>query len=439
MTYSPLLTQIRPTYFSVDCGMAYLIRLENGKFILIDSTFGEYDEVDHIYSLMCEQNETDTLPCVAAWFFTHPHGDHTNGFINMSRNYLDKLTVEKVIYSFPADMCEKTHDHAGFLTAIDAFGAETITPHKGDILRFDSAEFKVLFAEEDCPIRPLNVNETSLTMIMTLGNYRVMWMGDLQHVGSKIVMDTYAPEELKCDILQVGHHGYWGGSFELFSAVDPDVIIWPMPEFRYLDMLAEPYNRFFTSPENHARHTFVSGIEENTFDLTSPIEITTPYVPCKKAANFSKKSIYALGWACITGGGMGYTPSNLTFGDNNCTLTTRQSRTLLQLVQRGQTAVSDRYEIHLELVAEKECEVLGLIYDCPTPTTPDSYAVYPLPHKAGETLAVSLTVDKTRGIAEIAVNGKCEALPLGSASPCDIVLMLKDACITITKVEFECL
>ena len=41
MFHTPLLTQIRPTYFSVDCGMAYLIRLEEGKFILIDSTYGE--------------------------------------------------------------------------------------------------------------------------------------------------------------------------------------------------------------------------------------------------------------------------------------------------------------------------------------------------------------------------------------------------------------
>ena len=96
MTAKPLLTQIRPTYFSVDCGMAYLIRLESGKFILIDSTFGEYDEDDHIYSLMREQNLTDAPPCVSAWFFTHPHDDHTNGFIEMSQRYKDEITVEKV-------------------------------------------------------------------------------------------------------------------------------------------------------------------------------------------------------------------------------------------------------------------------------------------------------------------------------------------------------
>ena len=423
----------------MDCGMAYLMRLENGNFILIDSTVGEYDEVDHIYSLMCEQNENDGKPCVEAWFFTHPHCDHTRGFINMSKTHADKLTVKKVIYSFPADMCEKTHEHGAFLEAIDRFAAETVTPHKGDLLRFDTAEFKILFTEEDCSIRPLNVNETSLTMIMTLGNYSVMWMGDLQNVGSKIVMETYAPEELKCDILQVGHHGYWGGSFELFSAVDPDIIIWPMPEFRYLDMLAEPYNRFFTSPANHARHTFVSGIEENTFDLSAPIEITVPYTSGKKVADFSKKSIYALGWACITGGSMGYTPLRLTFGDDNCTLTTMQSRTLLQLIQRGQTAVSDKYEFRMEMSTEKDCELVGLIYDCPTPTTPDSYAIYPLPRKAGEAIDLTLRVNRTEGMAQITVNGVAEALPLRSTDPCDIILILKDACATVTKSEFECL
>ena len=437
MAVKPLLTQIRPTYFSVDCGMAYLMRLENGKFILIDSTFGEYDEVEHIYSLMCQQNETDGVPCVAAWFFTHPHGDHTRGFIGMSKTHSHDLVVEKVIYSFPADMCQQTHDHGGFLDAIARFGAEALTPHKGDLFRFDTAEFKILFAEEDCPIRPLNVNETSLTMIMTLGNYSVMWMGDLQNVGSKIVMETYAPEELKCDIMQVGHHGYWGGSFDLFSAVDPDIIIWPMPEFRYLDMLAEPYNRFFTSSANHSRHTFVSGIEETTFDLTAPIEITEPYRPCKKVADFAGKSIYDLGWVCITGGSMGYTPSRLTFGDDNCTLTTRQSRTLLQMIQRGQTAVSDRYEFSLKMVAEKDCEVLGLIYDCPTLTTPDSYAIYPLAHKAGEAISLTLRVDRVGGMAHITANGKTEALPLGTNEPCDIALILKEATVQITEAIFE--
>jgi len=437
MACKPLLTQIRPTYFSVDCGMAYLIRLTDGKFVLIDSTFGEYDEVDHIYNLMCAQNETGEKPHVAAWFFTHPHSDHTNGFINMSHTHTDRVVVEKVIYSFPEDLCEKTHDHNSFLEAIKAFESEVIAPHKGDVYQFGGAEFHVLFASDDNPIRPLNVNETSLTMRMTLGNYSTMWLGDLQNVGSKIVMQNYSPEELKCDILQVGHHGYWGGSDALYRAVDPEIAIWPMPEFRYLDMKAEPYNAFLSDPENHIRHIFCGGIEENTFDLTAPIEITAPYVPKKITTNFSKKSIYSLGWACVTGGNMGYSPSDLTFGDGDCTLTTRNSRTLLQMIQRGQTAVSDKYRFDLTLTPEKECETLGLICDCPTPTTPDSFTPYALPHKAGETLNISLTVDRVAKTADIFVNGKHEKIPFNATDPCDIILILKDAKIKIGKAVFE--
>ncbi|MBQ8407295.1 MAG: MBL fold metallo-hydrolase [Clostridia bacterium] len=437
MKTTPLLTQIRPTYFSVDCGMAYLIRLSDGRFVLIDSAYGEYDEVDRLYELISARNETGKIPTVAAWFFTHPHGDHTGGFIKMSHTHKDKIVVEKVIYNFPEDMCEKTHDHKSFLEAIKCFGAETVTPHKGDVLHFGGAEFKILFAAEDCQIRPLNVNETSLSMIMTLGNYSVMWMGDLQHIGSKIVTDTYKPEELKCDILQVGHHGYWGGSFELFAAVDPDIIIWPMPEFRYLDMLAEPYNRFFTSPENHARHIFVSGIEENTFDLTAPIEITEPYVPKKTAADFTQKSIRQLGWACITGGNMGYDPLDLSFEENSCTLKTRTRRTLLQMIQRGQVAVSNSYRFTLTMTPESECDVLGLIYDCPTPTTPDSYTPYSLPHKAGEEMTVVLVVDRKAGEARITVNGKTETLALRTSDPCDLILIVKEGRLKISEAVFE--
>ena len=437
MICKPLLTQIMPTYFSVDCGMAYLIRLESGKFILIDSAFGEYDEVDHIYSLMLEQNVTDSQPCVAAWFFTHPHDDHTGGFINMSRTHKDKLTVEKVVYSFPDDLCQQTHDHNAFLEAIRLFGAETVIPHRGDVLRYDGAEFKVLFASDDNHIRPLNVNETSLTMKMTLGNYSVMWLGDLQNVGSRIVMGLYKPEELKCDLLQVGHHGYWGGSGALYRAVDPEITIWPVPEFRYLDMLADPYNAFFSDPENHIRHIFVGGIEETTFDMTAPIEVTTPYVPSKIVADFDKKSVFALGWSCVTGGNMGYTASNLTFGDGSCTLATRSSRTLLQMIRRGQVAVSEKYRFDLTLTPECECENLALIYDCPTLTTPDSFTPYSLHHKAGEELKITLEVDRKANAAKICVNGKSETLPLRTNAPCDIVLLLKGAKVEISEAVFE--
>lgn len=434
---TPLLTQVRPTYFSVDCGMAYIIRLSDGRFIIIDSTFGEYDEVDHIYDILNKQNETGDKPQVAAWFFTHPHDDHTNGFIKMSLSHADDIRVEKVIYSFLADMCEHTHDHEGFLKAISLFGAEVVTPKMGDVFRFSDAEFKVLYTAEQCTVRPVNVNESSLTIRMTLGNYSVMWLGDLQPIGSRTVMETYSPEELKCDILQVGHHGYLGGSDALNRAVDPEVLIWPVPEYRYLEMLNDNNNRFFTERGNRIRHIFVSGIEETTIDMSAPISVTTPYTFGKLSADFSQKSIYALGWSCLTGGFMDYKPSALTFLESSALLETQSSRTLLQMIQRGQTAVSEAYKFSFSIIPHKDCEEVGLIFDCPILTTPDMFTVHPIECNPHSETQVTLTVNRAQQTAEMCINGKTRPLVFSSNEPCDVVLYLKGAKVEITSAIFE--
>ena len=434
----PLLTQIRPTYFSVDCGMAYLIRLSDGKFAVIDSAFGEYDEPDRLYGLMCEQNLTDGLPTVAAWFFTHPHGDHVNGFVHMSDKYRDKIRVEKIYYDFPPySVSSTTCDMPSFLRAIERFGAEKLTPARGDRITLANELFEVLYTAADFNAPFNNVNNSSLVIKAHIGKYTVMFVGDLMEASARIVLSLCSPDMLKCDLMQMAHHGYWGGCTEFFAAVDPEIVVWPMPEYRYLDMLELDHNRYFKYMDNHIRHIFVSGIEENTFDMTKPIDITIPYIPASIKADFTKKSVRSLGWACITGGNMDYTPSDLVFGGNDCTLTTRNGRTLLQMVARGQVSASEKYSFKLTLTPEKECDTLGLIFDCPTPTTPDSFKLYPLSHKAGDVLNVKLYVDRKEGIAELSVNGNVATLPLSVTEPCGIILLLKDATVRISEAVFE--
>ena len=44
---TPLLTQGRPMYYAYDCGMLYIIRLTDGRFIIIDGGMCEYEEKEH--------------------------------------------------------------------------------------------------------------------------------------------------------------------------------------------------------------------------------------------------------------------------------------------------------------------------------------------------------------------------------------------------------
>ena len=56
---TPLLIQGRPMYYAYDCGMLYIIRLTDGRFIVIDGGMCEYEEADHFLELLDQQNVTE--------------------------------------------------------------------------------------------------------------------------------------------------------------------------------------------------------------------------------------------------------------------------------------------------------------------------------------------------------------------------------------------
>lgn len=73
----------------------------------------------------------------------------------------------------------------------------------------------------DVPIP--NLNDSSLILRTTIANHRILWLGDCQEICANRLCQLYDAKNLQCDILQVGHHGYGGGSDALHRAVDPAV------------------------------------------------------------------------------------------------------------------------------------------------------------------------------------------------------------------------
>ena len=53
---APLVTQVRTAYFSMDCGMCYVIRLFDGRFVILDANTGEYEENERLFDLLNSQN-----------------------------------------------------------------------------------------------------------------------------------------------------------------------------------------------------------------------------------------------------------------------------------------------------------------------------------------------------------------------------------------------
>ena len=80
-----LLTHIEP----VDYGMSYLIRLCDGRFLIMDGGWEFEPDADALMNQLQAQSLTEK-PVIALWIFTHPHSDHYFCFFPFMEKYGDK-------------------------------------------------------------------------------------------------------------------------------------------------------------------------------------------------------------------------------------------------------------------------------------------------------------------------------------------------------------
>ena len=439
---APLITQVRTSYFSYDCGMAYIIRTGDGGFVLIDGNIGEYDEPRRIMELLDSQNVTGEKPRIAAWFITHQHDDHFRGFANFCREFGDRVTIEKVIYGFPEP---ERGLGGGDLTAFNAVIAEReeteiIKPRSGDRYTFADATFDVLFTYEDLDPNPISgINNTSHVTRMELAGHRVMWLGDIERQAADNICARYTAEELRCDIMQVAHHGYTGASDELYRLIDPEILLWPCPDFWYHPGCVWKCNDYIAHSSENIRATFVSGQVEAVIDLSKPIEAPTPYTYGKVSAGISGKRMCALHWTCLTGGGRGYQPMTLTFPEDGvCRLEAGDAKSLCQMIQRGQVALSDKYSFTFKGVLEGNAEVFGIVIDNPTPMEWKDEKLITLDQSPREEFNYTISVDRPSRTAVIERNGsEIYRVTDLCGDPCDVILMMKNASVILSEVVFE--
>ena len=86
---------------NLSCVLTALVRLEDGRFLVIDSCVSS--AADAIYEGLCRHNVREGKPVVAAWMFSHAHGDHVGGVIGVLDKYADKVEIQRIIHNFPGE------------------------------------------------------------------------------------------------------------------------------------------------------------------------------------------------------------------------------------------------------------------------------------------------------------------------------------------------
>jgi len=230
-------------------GMSYLIRLEDGTFVVIDGGSGSAYNRDVLYDIMVEQlpNGVEDV-VVTAWIVTHGDGDHYGTLSNFHKSkHADDITIKSLLGSdISPRIIERTSKARGFtFTQLNGQygGCKYDKIHTGQQLSYPGITITIMQTHEDVfsPGSHSSIsttfNDTSTVFDVVVkgeavdnpvkdGYTRFMFLGDIQGNAANILAANYT-SDLKSDVMQLAHHGIGGGSTDCYMAIAPEIVMWP--------------------------------------------------------------------------------------------------------------------------------------------------------------------------------------------------------------------
>ncbi len=233
-------------------GMGDVIVTEGGKLIVIDG--GNVCDAESFLELL-ESCSPSGRAEVELWIVTHPHGDHYGalGEIADSPDLSSRLSVKKFVYWFPDEFLDK----GGNKNCLDygnrdmeriraRFGAEYEQPRRDQKISIDDMEIHFIYVPDDCSIFDTaggNSNCCSLIFTVEGKNKKIMITGDAFNRSLLITAWRYG-YALKCDYLQMPHHGLCDtGNMSFYKRVDAtDGVFIPISIAGYRTMHSDMYS-----------------------------------------------------------------------------------------------------------------------------------------------------------------------------------------------------
>ena len=282
-------------------GLSVLIRLEDGRFIVIDGGHNSSDNAINLLDEMKRQSAdyvSDVSEIeVAAWVITHVHGDHA-GMLTHQIGRFSEIKIDRVLtntisrtaldeakaseeYKDNFDKSEGTGD-TSLMNKLNSAGIYMQRVHTGQAFYIGGAKMEILYSLDSFTPRLLNAfNTTSLVVRFEIAGQTIIITGDATGDAMEICANMYG-EYLKCDIASVAHHGYttWGNNNGMISAyklMRPSIVLWCQGSKAYPSYKNKSYNKPLFQTEEF-REVFVAG---ERGDYT---RLKLPYVPEEQKA-----------------------------------------------------------------------------------------------------------------------------------------------------------
>ncbi len=226
--------------------MGYVFKTGTGKLICIDGGIkpetGAF--IDYLSNTAVEGvSFIDGKIVIEGWFITHNHTDHIGVLNHIMKELKGKIVIKRVYYNFaPISHCEKDVGFGSsendilftqeFYDLINENDVPQTILNVGDVYEFDGLKLKVLFTY-DLDIEKNIINNSSVVIKAETGKKSVLFLGDLgAEAGDKLLNSEYK-NELKCDIVQMAHHGQGGVKEDFYRFTGAKIALWPTPFWLY--------------------------------------------------------------------------------------------------------------------------------------------------------------------------------------------------------------
>lgn len=232
--------QLPLSYETKGGGMSYVITLEDGRFVIIDGGNSILKDAMRLYEVLEKSNKRTDGIVIAGWFISHEHDDHYGVLEKFLSKYGKKVKVENVYCSTPSESYRyNSLNPTNFMTIdfpqiAERNGSIPITVvHTGQKFKIGNADFEILYTTEDLyPERLDFFNDASVIVRVSTEDGNVLFLADAADKTSDVLCRRYG-SYLRSDVVQMGHHGWNGATYELYETVQPKLILWPNSRKEY--------------------------------------------------------------------------------------------------------------------------------------------------------------------------------------------------------------
>lgn len=264
-------------------GMGYIIKLANSHAIIVDGGFDTEGCADNLYASLekLEIAKDGEKFIIDAWYITHLDGDHIGILKAFFAKYSDKARIISFVQNFPVGdpaVNEYNYKQIGddyiSLMETTCLEAKIITAHPSEIYSYAGANIKILYTAEmyySVFSRLMDGNDASLIFTLEANGKKMLFMGDGGEVSARCLYAAYGKDALKCDILQIPHHGLTTGHMVFKRSMCEHAYLdriygYASPEFAALPM-GETFNRYRDCYGNNQRKWVLENYPQDGYFL----------------------------------------------------------------------------------------------------------------------------------------------------------------------------